>query len=207
MRTLEQLEKDEYKCLTYGEFSEYELSCKDYCPLYCEFCNGGICCYGDTPIEPPCCYFEEDDILDDKYNQFYDTQKHYEAWKGEQVRKQKEKEEKARIRKQKLLEYKYRNYNELKQVKYLQKDNKQLQKQIDRIERAKIFCNSINIVNDMFESCNFSHPNNVDTNKHDLLIKECKDKIELNNQKIKEIKELIKQHEKQAKKLFLGEEA
>ena len=70
IRSLEELQKCNYENLTYGEIVEYNLECSEFCPLYGEFCNGGMVCYGGEPIEPPCCSFKDEDILQEKYDKF-----------------------------------------------------------------------------------------------------------------------------------------
>ena len=93
MRTLEELEKDNYENLTYGEMSEYNLDCKCYCPLYGEYCNGGMNCYGGMPVEPPCTSFTNDTVLQQVIDDWYASSKMYELWEEKQ-------EEKLAIKKQ-----------------------------------------------------------------------------------------------------------
>lgn len=120
IRALEQLIKDNYENLTFGEMCEYDLDCS-FCPMhqtYC-FCEGGMTCYGGVPIEPMCCSFNEDDTLQDIYDGF--VSKDYAQTKAEEEREkqQKLKEEKSKQRKQKLFKYKMRNAKELDQIKIL----------------------------------------------------------------------------------------
>ena len=120
IRTLEQLKKDNYENLTFGEMCEYDLDCS-FCPLnqtYC-FCDGGMLCYGGEPIEPMCCSFNEDDVLRDIYDRFVLQDYAQTKAEEEKEKQQKLKEEKSKQRKQKLREYKFRNCKELEQIKLL----------------------------------------------------------------------------------------
>jgi hypothetical protein len=75
--------------------------CHEHCPLYDEFCSGGMTCYGGKPIEPPCtCWDDENEDVDDIYHRMFESRMRYEEWedkkyKIEQENKRK-KEEKAK---------------------------------------------------------------------------------------------------------------
>lgn len=60
IRTLVELEAMAFEDLTYGEITEHELDCAEYCPLYGSFCEGETQCY---PMEPACTNFDTDTIL------------------------------------------------------------------------------------------------------------------------------------------------
>lgn len=95
IRSFDELQKCKFENLTYAELIEYDLECSEFCPLYGEFCKGGMVCYGGEPIEPPCCSFKDDDILQEKYDKFV-------CWEQElkeKEEKQRIKEEKSKIRK------------------------------------------------------------------------------------------------------------
>lgn len=72
MRAYEEILEQNYENITYGELCEYEIEC-EHCPLsidgWCN-CNGGMKCYGGMPIEPPCCSFDNDDILQEISNKW-----------------------------------------------------------------------------------------------------------------------------------------
>ena len=206
MRTFEELEKDNYENLTYGELCEYDLGCK-CCPLsingQCD-CNGGMKCYGNMPIEPPCCGFEEDDILQNISDSWFRTQqldeKIEKELKAKELKAKEIKEKQSKLRKQKLQEYKSRNLLDLIEIKKLNKNIKYNKKHIIYLQKLNTYTNSVNLVNQMFRECNFSCPSDINNNS-------LKDKIELYKQNIENytnqilsIKNKIKKSEKEFKK-------
>ena len=200
MRTLEEIIEQNYENLTYGEFVEYDMDC-NCCPLYGEYCSGGIKCYGGMPIEPPCCSFDDDTILQD----WCDKQAKFEYQRQEaEDRREKAlalKKQKSEERKKKLREYKWRNSEDLYQIKKLKQRIKQEKKRIDAIDNIRCFARAVNSVNKMFRECH--QPNDVadiDTKKLDDPIEICKKNIKQYELQIIEIQERIKQKEKLFKK-------
>ena len=201
MRTFEELEAQNYKNITYGELIEYDLSC-DLCPLYGEYCVGGMACYGDMPVEPPCCYFNNDDVLQDIYNKRVNSEHQLMLYEEEKERRQKLKEEKSKQRKQKLREYRIRNSKELEQIRLIKLKIKQQEKQIRALEDIKCYTSAINSVNKMFREAH--QPNNqADINEKPINdeIKICKQNINEYKLQITKIKNNIKLNEKLRKKV------
>lgn len=196
MRTLEQLEKDDYENLTLEELNEYDLSCENFCPLYGDFCSGGMSCYGGSPIEPVCTSLKPEEILQQVYDRFYIGRVNHEKWEDEQLEKQQEKERKNKVAAEKRRQFKWRNYNDLKDIKIRKETIKRLKDKIKDIERFKTFSSSVNIVNKMFGECGFSHPADI---KYDFTpqILELEQRILLLENEIVEIKNKIKLKEKE----------
>lgn len=199
IRSLEELQKCNYENLTYGEIIEYDLECSEYCPLYGEFCKGGMTCYGGVPIEPPCCSFKDEDILQEKYDNFaYSRFQHY-RYLEEEEEKQRIKEEKSKIRKQKLREYRMRNYLDLDKIKELKKHIKYYNKQIERIDKLNRFAIAVNTTNKLFRECNCSCPSDINRNKIEKEKIPYLDEIKKCEEEINSIKLKIKENEKKFK--------
>lgn len=202
MRTLEEIIKQDYKHLTMGEMREYELGC-EFCPLngdYCT-CEGNMVCYGGMPIEPPCCGFEDEDILDEIYDQWRDAEVREERYRAEKEKEAQIKKAKSEERKKKLREYKRRHWKELQEIKTLKSKIKGEQKNIKYIEEMRMYANVINSVNKMFRDAH--QPNDVkdiDVKPHKDLKVLCEEKIADYNKQIEDIKKLIKQNEKEYKR-------
>ena len=197
MRTLEQIEKEDYENLTYGELCEYDMDCKDRCPLYDEFCSGGMACYGRMPVEPPCCSFNEDTVLQEEYDRFFMSRHRQQQVEDEREEKLKLKKQKSEERKKKLLAYRIRNGADLYEIKELKKKIKQENKKIEMIGYYKCKADAVNFANKIFKECN--QPNDmadVDTKRHDILLNICKENIKRCELKIAEIRKQIKQKEK-----------
>lgn len=196
MRTLEQLEKDDYENLTLEELNEYDLSCEQFCPLYGEFCSGGMTCYGGSPIEPLCISLKPEEILQQVYDGFYIGRVNHEKWEDEQLKKQQEKERKNKVAAEKRRQFKWRNYDDLNEIKIKTKTIKRLKEEIEDIGRAKRFSSAVNFVNKMFGECGYSHPEDI---KYDFTpqILDLEQKILLLENEIVEIKNKIKLKEKE----------
>ena len=200
MRTFEELEKDNYENLTYGEMSEYNLDCKCYCPLYGEYCNGGMNCYGGMPVEPPCTSFTNDTVLQQVIDDWYASSKMHELWEEKQEEKLAIKKQKSDERKKKLNEYKYRNYENLIKIKELKKDIKYNERQILNLQKINIFASSVNIVNEMFREGNCSCPNDINNKPLKYKIEIYKQNISNCKNKILVIRNEIKLNEKTLKR-------
>ena len=81
--------------LLWKDFAQEE--CCDDCPLLkAEICAGGFTCYGDQPIEPPCCSFDDDTDLYEWVRNYYDYQRRLEKQEDERIRKEKARKERAK---------------------------------------------------------------------------------------------------------------
>lgn len=196
MRTFEQLEKDEYENLTLEELNEYELSCKQFCPLYGEFCSGGMACYGGSPIEPPCTSLNPKEILSDAYHRYYGARIKHDEWEDKQLEKQQEKERKNKVAAEKRRQFKWRNYDDLKEIKIKEKTIKALKSKIEDIERFKRYASAVNFTNQMFGESGLSHPENIKDNFTPQIL-ELEQRILLLENEIVEIKSKIKLKEKE----------
>ena len=167
--------------------------------------EGGIRCYGGASIEPICCSFNEDDVLQDIYNRF--VLQDYAQMKVEEdaEKQQKLKEEKSKQRKQKLREYRIRNSKEREQIRLLNLKIKQEKKRIKALENIMCFTSAINSVNKMFREAN--QPNNQpDVNEEPITneIKNSKKNINQYQLEISNIKRIIAKNEKEFKKQNKG---
>lgn len=198
MRTLDELIKQDFNDLTYGELSEYNLECKEHCPLYkYGYCSGGMVCYGGEPLEPPCCGFDNDTNLDEWCHKAWESEKKHIEWQKERERKLALEKEKSELRKRKLLEYRIRNSKELEEIRRLKSKIKRENKRIKAIENLRIFANVVNDVNRMFREAN--QPNNqpdIDDSKSIDVVDEIKNNIHNMELSIIEIKDSIKEKEK-----------
>ena len=196
MRTLEQIKKEDYENLTYGELCEYDINC-DRCPLYDEFCSGGMVCYGAEPIEPPCYSFNEDTVLQEEYDRFFMARHRQQQIEDEREEKLKLKKQKSEERKKKLLAYRIRNGIELYKIKELKKKIKQENRRIEMTGYYKRRADAVNIANKIFKECN--QPNDVadiNTKPYDNVIDMLKENIKNYELEIAEIRKQIKQKEK-----------
>ena len=198
IRSFEDLKKDNYENLTYGELCAYDLSC-DMCPFYGNGCSGGMVCYGGMPIEPPCCYFKDSDILQEKYDEFEGLRLRHEQYLKDEENKKRIKEEKSKIRKQKLREYRWRNFRELDEIKALKKRIKYYNKQLDTIDRINTFVYVVNSTNEFFRKHNCLCPEDVEAKEIEEEKANYINKIKECEEQIKAIKLSIKQKEKEFK--------
>lgn len=194
-RTLKQLKKCSFDNLTYGELKEHELDCEEYCPLYGEFCNGGMKCYGDMPIEPPCVMFDNDTILSDKLFEFTQSQLRFEDMEDKILKLEHEKKQKNEQIALKRRQYKLRNSKELSEIKSLNSKNKNIEKTINYINNYIL---SVNSVNKMFRDTGSSCPQDI---KESPKVEKLRLDMEQNKTKILELKNIIKQNEKTFKRL------
>ena len=188
-RTLEELKACDFEELTYGEFSEHGLECKEHCPLFGEFCNGGMSCHGGVPIEPPCCDFEPDTVLIDKLSRCQDLQTAFEKREDDKLKREEEKKQKNAEIAQKRFAYKMRNLKELREIRVLEKSiirDKRL------ISLAKCFISATNGVNKMFRESGADCPPDI---KPSPKLDEMENAIPWQEKKIAELKAIIKQNE------------
>lgn len=120
----------------------------DGCPLIkAEFCNGGMACYGGSPIEPPCCGMDEDTDLDEWVAEATERRRRHNEYlrqKAEQERIKKEKAKKAADTRHRMKIYCMAEIVALKQAK------KELQR-VQELERmASSYAFAVNATNEMF---------------------------------------------------------
>ena len=133
--------------MKWKEFLEIE-DC-DLCPIKkAELCGGGSSCYGGSPIDPPCCWFEDDTDLDEWIKEAYERQRRYEEYQDKLIREKKAKEEKAK--KAADTRHKMRLYcmAEIVEIKTLEKRLKAYEKELS-FARSLAF--AINHTNEMFK--------------------------------------------------------
>ena len=146
-RTLKEIEQSDYDGLTYGELVDNDLDCKKHCPLYGEFCNGGMSCRGDSPIEPPCTSFNDTDILLEKAINYRETRERHEDEYANMIAKKEERRRKNLEQSLKRRKYNARNYAELSQINDLKKSIKRRKNAINFVES---YSSAVNITNEMF---------------------------------------------------------
>ena len=194
IRTLKELEECEFENLTYGELSEHELDCKKHCPFYGDGCSGGMSCHGGNPVEPMCIIFDDDTVLIDRFLKYQDNINRMEKQKDMRLKKEKEQKNKNAEIARKRHEYKIRNFHELAEIS-------RLEKYIDSAKRlsqfAKIYSESVNAVNEMFRSSGTDCPPDIKPSKK---VEELNPKIVESENRIAELKEIIKQKEIEFKK-------
>lgn len=133
--------------MLYKELAELE-DCEQ-CPLFKEeICPGGMTVSpGGTPIEPPCCGFEDDTDLDVWVADYFDRRRRQEAYYDELHKKEQEKKRKNDLRNRRQRFLKLYCYSESQDVK-------RLKKQIKAVENAISFAESMafafNTANEMF---------------------------------------------------------
>lgn len=194
IRTIEELEKCNYENLTYGEFVEYELDCKKHCPLFGEYCTGGMVCYGGMPIEPPCTGFKDDTVLVKQYDNYVAADMRDEEYREKQEELERLNAEKKAERKRKRFEYLRRNTKEIDEIRQLNKYINRVRKHIRTLES---FIEATNITNKIFRECGCDCP--PDIQKSERII-EKENNIKKYENRIAELREIIKQREKKLKK-------
>lgn len=163
--------------MKWKEFLEIE-DC-DLCPIKeAELCGGGASCYGGSPIDPPCCFFEDDTDLDEWIKEAYDRRRRYEEYQDKLAREKKAKEEKAK--KAADTRHKMRLYcmAEIVEIKTLEKRLKAYEKELS-FARSLAF--AINHTNEMFK-----YPERLtEKSEAQKTIDELKEKIEIAKEKYK----------------------
>lgn len=165
--------------MLWKDFAETE-DCEQ-CPIKQErICKGGwTSSPSGTPIEPPCCSFDDDTDLDAWIDNYYDYQRRYEERIDRQIREKEEKRKKNEVAKRRRWYLKNYCVNERIEVK-------RLQKLIRENENAIRFANSIafsfNAANEMFH-----YPERVSVNpKHNKELEKMKNQLKIAEDKLKE---------------------
>ena len=132
--------------MKWKEFLEIE-DC-DLCPIKkAELCGGGASCYGGSPIDPPCCWFEDDTDLDEWIEERFERRRKLEQIEDERIRKEKAKKEKAKNAAETRSEMRFYCRNE---IKHLKSCEKQLEAYKASLRLASSFAEAFNITNEMF---------------------------------------------------------
>lgn len=125
-----------------------EEECCDNCPLLKnEICPGGIVCYGGSPIEPPCCCFDDDTDLDEWVENYFEHQKRLEEIEKKRIQeenKKKERTKKAADTRRALRLYCYQEITALKQAENALRALKASERLASSLVEA------VNITNEMF---------------------------------------------------------
>ena len=125
-----------------------ELEDCDLCPIKKnELCTGGFACYGGSPIEPPCCFFEDDTDLDEWIEERFERRRKFEQFEDERIRREKAKKEKAKKAAETKREVRFYCRNEINQLKSYEK---QLEAYKASLSLASTFAEAFNITNEMF---------------------------------------------------------
>ena len=132
--------------MLWKDFAEKE-SC-DGCPLLeNEICPGGWKCYGNEPIEPPCCSFADDTDLDIWVERFLIQQQKWEEREDRKIREERKKKERAEKAVETRREMRWYCRGEIRELKQPEKAL-QAQKAVERL--ASDFAEAINFTNEMF---------------------------------------------------------
>jgi hypothetical protein len=169
------------------ELRELEEDCKEQCPLYDEFCSGGMACYGGDPVEPPCMYWDdENEDVDDIYHRMVKGRRRYEEWEDKKYKQEQEAEKKKEERNKKAREARWHVYSEQKEITSLRKRIRNNEK---ILSYAKGMATATNFANEMF-----GYKERVEVKK--------KNPLEIENEKMqKRIGELTEVKKKKLKEL------
>lgn len=130
--------------MTFGEFLDKELPCEE-CPLYQEnMCSGGVKCYGGMPIEPPCCFVDADQDIEEWVRQKNLQILAYEEVEDIQARVLEQKRERQRKRKETTAQMKSYCWKERAEIKGIKKRIKAFEKAKSFAECMAIAFNSTN---------------------------------------------------------------
>ena len=118
------------------------------CPIKrAELCTGGYACYGGSPVEPPCCSFDDDTDLDEWVKDAFERRKRYEEYQDKIAKQDKAKKEKAKKAVETRREMRFYCRSEINQLKSCKK---QLEAYKSSLRLASSFAQAFNITNEMF---------------------------------------------------------
>ena len=139
----------------------------EQCPLLKEeICNSGFTSSpSGTPVEPPCCCFDDDTDLDTWILDYYERQRRFEEYCDRQYRNEQEKRRKADVAKRKREFLKRYCVCELTEVNRIKKHIKSLEKSISFAE-SLVF--AFNVTNEMFR---YNERKQVDSKAYEQLNK------------------------------------
>lgn len=169
------------------ELRELEENCKEVCPLYDEFCPGGMACYGGAPIEPPCMYWDdENEDVDDIYHRMFVSRMRYEEAEDRRYKREQEEKKKKEEKAKKARQARWHVYSEQREITNLRK-------------RIRANNRLLSITSGMASATNFA--NEIFGYKERIEIKK-KNPLEIENEKAEErINELIKIKKEKLKEL------
>ena len=163
--------------MKWKEFSEIE-DCES-CPIKkAELCGYGSSCYGGIPIDPPCCFFEDDTDIDEWIKEAYDRQRRYEEYQDKLIREKKAKEQRAKKAADTRQKMRLYCMAEIVEIKTLEKRLKAYEKELS-FARSLAF--AINHTNEMFR-CSERLTEKPEAQK---TIDELKNQIEIAKEKYK----------------------
>lgn len=127
-----------------------EIEDCENCPLLAEeICPGGMTSSpSGTPIEPPCCSFDDDTDLDQWISDYYDSQRRYEEYLDRKWKEEQEKKRKAEKAKKRRDYLKWYCFDEKMEVK---KARKRLAAHQAAVHFAESMAFAINTTNEMFQ--------------------------------------------------------
>lgn len=126
-----------------------EIEDCENCPLLAEeICSGGMTSSpSGTPIEPPCCSFDDDTDLDQWISDYYDSQRRHEEYLDRKWKEEQEKKRKAEKAKKRRDYLKWYCFDEKMEVK---KARKRLAAHQAAVHFAESMAFAFNMTNEMF---------------------------------------------------------
>lgn len=142
-----------------------EIEDCENCPLLKEeICPGGMTSSpSGTPIEPPCCSFDDDTDLDQWIEDYYDGQRRYEEYLDRKYEEEQKKKHKADVAKRKRNYLKWYCFDEKLEVK---RARKRLAAHQAAVSLAESMAFAFNTTNEMFR---YSERASVNTNADEEL--------------------------------------
>lgn len=142
-----------------------EIEDCENCPLLKEeICPGGMTSSpSGTPIEPPCCSFDDDTDLDQWIDDYYDGQRRYEEYLDRKYEEEQKKKHKADVAKRKRNYLKWYCFDEKLEVK---RARKRLEAHQAAVSLAESMAFAFNTTNEIF---GYSERASVNTNADEEL--------------------------------------
>lgn len=134
--------------LLWKDFCDQELECDD-CPLKQEdLCPGGWSASpGGTPIEPPCCSFDDDTDLEEWVSDAINLQFKMEEAEDRRLQQKKKRQDAAKKAAQTKRQLKLYCHKELYDLKYAKNELLKFER---GLEFARAFAEAFNVTNEMF---------------------------------------------------------
>lgn len=118
------------------------------CPLLnAEICPGGFSSHGGEPIEPPCCYFDDNTDLDEWVSDYFARQRKWEAREDARIKAERATQERAKKVADTRRAMRWYCRNEIQALKRAQK-RLESRKAVERL--ASCLAEAINATNEMF---------------------------------------------------------
>jgi len=170
------------------ELRELEEDCKEQCPLYDEFCPGGMACYGGEPIEPPCIYWDdENENVDDIYERMAASRRRYEEWEDKKYQKEQENKKKKEEKAKKAREARWHVRTEQREITALRK---RIRNNERMLSFAKGMAEATNWTNEMFnyeERVEIKEKNILEI-ENEKMQNRIDELLEIKKQKLKELR-------------------